>query len=45
MDDNRACHISSFNVGEAASLLTEVSGRGFLRTSALRRSKKLRQPF
>ena len=38
MDDNRACPISSLNVGEAASLLTEVPGRSFLRTSALRRS-------
>jgi hypothetical protein len=41
MDDNRACHIRSFNVGEAASLFTEVPGRGFLRTSALRRFRKL----
>ena len=40
MDDDRACHIRSFDVGEAASLSTEVPGRGFLRTSALRRSRK-----
>ena len=28
MDDNRACHIRSFNVEEAASLFTEVRGEG-----------------
>ena len=28
MDDNRACHIRSFDVEEAASLFTEVRGEG-----------------
>jgi hypothetical protein len=33
MDDDRACHIDSFNVGEVASLFTEVRGRRIPRSS------------
>jgi hypothetical protein len=40
MDDNRACHIRSFNFEEVASLFTGVRGIGILRTSPFGQSAK-----